>query len=42
VLTYRTDASGKKVPVTTEYDRNGRLLRQTTVDNKGQTVPLRK
>jgi hypothetical protein len=41
VLTYRQDASGNKVPVTTEYDRNGRIVRQTTVDRKGQTVPVK-
>ena len=38
VLTYRQDATGKMVPVTTEYDLNGRQVSQTTVDSKGQTV----
>ncbi|MCX6867831.1 MAG: hypothetical protein NTV46_16755, partial [Verrucomicrobia bacterium] len=41
VLTYRQDASGNKVPVTTDYDKNGRVLQKTTVDSKGNTVPVR-
>jgi len=41
VLTYRQDATGKMVPVTTQYDLNGRQVSQTTVDSKGQTVPVK-
>jgi hypothetical protein len=40
VLTYRQDVTGKMVPVTTEYDLNGRQVSQTTVDSKGQTVKI--
>jgi YD repeat-containing protein len=41
VLTYGTDASGKRIPVTTEYDREGRIVAKTTVDSKGQVVPAK-
>lgn len=41
VLTYRQNAEGKMVPVTTEYDLNGRQVRQTTVDKNGQVVPMK-
>ena len=41
VLTYRVDAAGRKVPVTTDYDRDGNVVRQTTVDSQGQVVPAK-
>jgi hypothetical protein len=28
------------LPVTTDFDRNGRVLRRTTVDGKGQRLPM--
>ena len=41
VLTYQVDAAGRKVPITTDYDRDGNLVRQTTVDSKGRVVPAK-
>ena len=41
VLTYGKDASGNKVPITTYYDNKGNLLKKTTVDSSGKTVPKR-
>ncbi|MEI6277973.1 MAG: hypothetical protein WCQ16_01160 [Verrucomicrobiae bacterium] len=41
VLTYGKDASGNKVPITTDYDSKGRVLHRTTVDSTGKTVPVR-
>ena len=41
VLTYRRDAAGNRVPITTEYDKYGRVTNRTTVDSTGKTVPMR-
>jgi flagellar biosynthesis chaperone FliJ len=41
VLTYGKDAAGNRVPITTDYDKNGRVMSKTTVDSKGKTVPVR-
>lgn len=41
VLTYRKDAAGNRVPITTDYDKNGRVMSSTTVDSTGRTVPVR-
>lgn len=41
VLTYGKDAAGNKVPITTYYDNKGNLLKKTTVNSSGKTVPKR-
>lgn len=41
VLTYTSDASGNRVPVTTEYDRDGKAVSKTTVDSAGRSVPVK-
>lgn len=41
VLTYGKDAAGNKVPITTDYDKNGKVLKKMTVDSKGKSVPVR-
>lgn len=41
VLTYRVDSSGNRVPVTTEYDRNGQVTSKSSVDSKGRSIPVK-